>query len=1082
MKPRMTFHTLCFCLVLCVVQSSAAKPAAAFKPENPRCEFLADPVGIDVGKPRLMWKLAALDPKARDLRESACQILVASTPEKLARGEGDLWDSGKTARGDVPMLDYAGKPLTSRQACYWKVRAWDQDGKPSGWSAPAKWTMGLLERADWRAQWISDPADAASRQKLEMHWGYHSAIGTANDEVKWVQVDLGKPFPIDSIRLYPAHAPWVSFYLALYFPQRFRIEASNKADFSDATVLVDRTAADEPLPETWMKIFATKPCVARYVRLTATQLSSYNGKDFGLALGELEVLDSERNRALGCEVTAKDSLIEPGWSPAKLTDGNRQQDRSSNWLKPAAYLRKDFQVVSQVRRAVVFATALGTYELRINGKRVGDAQLAPEFTRWVDRVQYQAYDVTSLLRPGANTIAAVLAEGWYAGRVWPKATQPPEDFPRLLAQLDIEKKDGSLQQICSDGTWRSTNDGPIRSAGLYDGEDYDATREIDGWDAPGFADAGWASVQVEPLKPKPTLSRQPNEPIRVMKEFPPVAITEPEPGVYVVDFGQNLVGWCRAGFEEEKGAVISLRHAEVLDSRGMLDQNSLDHAFANDYYTCRGQGRETFEPHFTYHGFRYLELRGLSKPPRLDDLTACALHSGVPTSGRFESSNELLSRIMHAAEWTQRGNLTGVPTDCPQRSERNGWMGDFQTASQAFLFNLDLSAFFSKWIRDIRDSQAEDGRFAELAPMVLDLNIFNSANPAWADGGVIVPWRAYVNYGDRRLLEEHYESARRWVDYLAERNPDRVWEKVLDFTHYGDWQDRDVASGTGGSTPIEVFATCFWAHTSGLVANMAEILGKTDDAQKYAQLSSEIKAAFQKRYIQPDGTIRGNSQSVYTLALHFGLLTPEQQEQALANLLVAIKRNNGRMTSGMQSAHRMLLELSARGFHEEAFRMVMLRDFPSYGYMMDQGATTIWEGWETHRAGNSWNHPAFSAVAEWAWRTLAGINPSENPSGYKHFVLRPLPAGDLQWVKASYESPYGTIRSAWKREGERFTFEVTVPPDSTAEVVVPTADGAAVTESGKPAQPARTEPGRAVFAVGSGNYLFESQLPQLGNK
>ena len=476
--------------------------------------------------------------------------------------------------------------------------------------------------------------------------------------------------------------------------------------------------------------------------------------------------------------------------------------------------------------------------------------------------------------------------------------------------------------------------------------------------------------------------------------------------------------------------------------------------------------------------------------PASDTVVGRVFHSAAPETGTLACSNELLNQIMHCIRWVQRANMMSVPTDCPQRTERLGWMGDIQAFAQTAIFQRDMAGFFTKWVPDIRESQADDGRYPDVAPHISDPNREFSGVPAWGDAGTVVPWRMYQNYADTRMLAEHFASAQRWVDFIHRHNPNLLWQKDR-ANDYNDWLNGDVTAVKDyprgiSAIPNEVFATAFFAHSTDIVARMARVLRRSDDAAKYGKLFEGIKAAFGKAYVAADGRIKGDTQAGYALALHFNLLDESLRPQAMRHLLAAIKKYKSHPSTGIQSTHRMLLDLSAGGQHAEAYRLMNLRTAPSWGYMVEQGATTIWERWDGYVKGrgfqdpgmNSFNHWAFGAVGEWVWRELAGLNPDDSQPGYKHFFIRPRPCGELNWLKSRYESIRGPIRSDWKIAGGRFELHVEIPANTTATVYVPAGDAAKVTESGKPAAEAsgvkflKSENGSAVFAVQSGVYDF----------
>jgi len=1089
MNPRsVLLLSMTFVLACSGVLAGTATPTTLVA-DRLRCEYLSNPMGIDVPRPRLSWVVVSDE---RGARQTAYRILVASSPEELAAGRGDLWDSGRVESDQTLHVVYDGRPLKSGQPCYWKVRVWDAQGKASAWSRPATWSMGMIEPADWQARWIAADAQPVKARPRPPHNGYHSQLAPSADTTKWVTVDLGQMRRIDAVRLHPARPFNYQDTPGFLFPVRFKIEAAKKADFSDAATVVDRTSADVANPGTKAPTFKFPATEARYVRLAATRLGQRDPGNYGLALAEMEVLGGDKNFAKGAAVTSLDSIDAGAWSCARLVDGRVKPDRGDRGVlpQPATMLRKEFAMAGPIKRATVYVTGLGLYELSLNGQRVGDHLLAPEWTRYPNRVQYQTYDVTPLLREGENALGAVLEEGWYAGLLMSRPAFAEPIF-RLLLRLDVEMADGTRRSVVSDGSWQGTTEGPIRSSGIYMGEVYDARKEMPGWNQPGFDAAGWKPVRTVE-QDAGRLVAQPNEPIRVMQELSPVKRTEPKPGVYVYDFGQNMVGWCRVKVRGKRGTTVKFRHAEILNDDGTIYTANLRNAIQTDQYTFRGEGEEVYEPHFTYHGFRYLEITGVPEPPAASAVVGRVFRSASPEVGHFECSNSLLNQILRLITWVQRGNMEGVPTDCPQRCERFGWMGDIQAFAQTAIFNMDMAAFFTKWVADIRDSQAGDGRFADFSPNPLDLNQRRSSGvPAWADAGTVVPWRVYQNYADKHMVAEHFDAARRWVDYIHRNNPNLLWQKGRG-NDYNDWLNGDTMNlegfpNKGSAVPKEVFATTFFAHSTEIVAKMAKVLGREEEAKKYDELAEGIKRAFRKAYVDPEGRIRGDTQAGYAMALRFNMVDQNQRPVLVQHLLAAIRRFKGHPSTGIQATHRMMLELTRGGQHDEAYRLVNLRTPPSWGHMVEMGATTIWERWDAIVKGrgvqewymNSMNHWAFGSVGEWMWRDLAGINPDEAQPGFKHFLIRPHPAGDLRWVKARYDSIRGTIVSNWEIVDGRITLRVTVPANTTATVCVPTHNPDQVTEGGRPAdkspgvrRAAEDEPGTATFLVESGRYEF----------
>ncbi|HQO33913.1 MAG TPA: family 78 glycoside hydrolase catalytic domain [bacterium] len=1039
-------------MLLCCACATTLTEAAGRSsiPARLLCEYLDNPLAVEESTPRLFWQI----PK-QIKKQTAYQVLVTSDLNLLNENQADAWDSGRVESDQSIQVPYGGKTLESERRYYWKVRVWGDSPEPSEYSQPAFWQMGLLHPSDWKAKWIALPGLLPGN--VPAHLGYHSKLESSPNHQKWIQIGLKDQTEFDTVRIYPVQAFRDIKQEGFLFPIRFRLDVSNDSAFFNCRTVLDLTKEDQPSPGNAVQVYKFSKESARYVRLTVTRLAQRDENNYGFALAEMEVLSGDKVLSTGCRATALDTIESDPWSVEHIADGVKvSREIAFAPPSPSPMLRKEFEIPYEVQRATVYTSALGLYEMRINGNRVGKNILAPEWTDYDERVQYQAYDVTELLRPGSNAVAAVLGEGWYAGLV---GLMSPRQYGYQLGwicQLEITGTDGRQITVISDSSWKVTNQGPIRAADIIRGETMDARRDMRGWDLPGFDDGAWTEVEV--LKPLYTkLTAQPNEPIQITRELSPVAVTEPKPGVYVFDFGQNLVGWCRMKIRGREGQEIRLHHAEVLNPDGMVytenlrENNQRDPVkrYQADLYICGGEQEETFEPHFTYHGFRYVELRGLEKPPALGDLTACVIHSSAPIAGRFECSEPMLNRLMENIVWTQRGNMHSTPTDCPQRDERLGWMGDAQIFSQAACFNMNMAGFFTKWCRDIREAQADNGAYSDFSPNPLKKNNQFLASPGWADAGVIVPWRVYTNYGDIRILERHYDSAKRWVEYVRDHSTDLIWTSGRG-NDYGDWLNGDTMvlenwPRTGSDTPREIYSTAFFACSSDILSKMAAVLGNSKDAQEYSNLAGEIRQSFVRHYVKEDGRIESDTQAVYALALHFDLLPENLRPAALEHLVRKIGEYNNHVATGIQSTNRMMMELADRGHTDLAYQLLNNRTIPSWGYQIEKGATTIWERWDgwvegrgfQERGMNSFNHYAIGAVGEWMYRNILGINPDlENP-GYRHFFLRPRPGDGLTWARGKVETLYGDVVSSWKMANGDLMYECSVPPNTKATLVLP---------------------------------------------
>lgn len=774
-------------------------------------------------------------------------------------------------------------------------------------------------------------------------------------------------------------------------------------------------------------------------------------------------------------------------------------DWQANWLEldqgelrdqePSPLFRKGFSVHGPIRQARLYATARGVYEARINGAKVSETVLNPGWTEYRVRIQYQTYDVTALLQAGENALAASLGDGWYCGQLgWtlaPKHTRHYGNRPQFLAQLEIEYADGQHETIVTDGSWRART-GPILHADLYHGEHHDARLEQPGWDAPHFDDAGWQAPPVHGRDAVKLVADR-AEPIRTLETFTPVTISEHAPGSLIVDFGQNLTGWVRLEVQGPAGSEVRLRFAEILEPGGGIYTENLRSARQTDTFVLSGNGLEVFEPRFTFHGFRYVEVSGYPGTLEPHAITARFVGSDTPLTGTFSCSNELVNQLQRNIVWGQRDNFLSIPTDCPQRDERLGWLGDAQAFVRTASFNADVAAFFSKWMVDVVDAQSPEGAFSDVAPRLVDEA---DGAPAWADAGVIVPWTMYLQYGDARMLEQHWSALERYMGYIAEGNPNHLRRERLN-NNFGDWLAVDGDNPTdafGSRTPKDLLATAYWAYDADLMSRIAGVLGRSSDAARYLQLFERIKRAFNEAYVHSDGSLEGDTQTAYVLALHMNLLSDEGREQAVAHLVRALERRDWHLTTGFVGVGYLCPVLTRAGRNDIAYRLLLNETYPSWGYSIRQGATTIWERWNgwTEHAGfedpgmNSFNHYSLGSVGQWLYQEVAGLDTDATRPGFKHAIIHPKPGGGLTHAKAEYQSVRGTFLSAWQLEPNRFSLRVSIPANTSATVYLPATTEAQISESGNPlplvtgVKFVRLEDGHAVLEVASGDYEFTS--------
>jgi len=789
------------------------------------------------------------------------------------------------------------------------------------------------------------------------------------------------------------------------------------------------------------------------------------------------------------------------WEMGLLDSANWQADWiTPDWdedvsqSQPAPLLRRSFSAASGIVAARVYATSLGLYELRLNGQRVGDAVLTPGWTSYDHRLQYQTYDVTALVREGDNALGVMLGDGWYRGYLGFEGQRNVYgDRLALLLQLHLTYADGRTEIIGSDTHWRAAR-GPIQMADIYMGETYDARQEKPGWDEAGYDDSDWHGVRQRDHA-KDIVVAQVGSPVRRHEQIRPVRILHSPKGETIFDFGQNMVGWVQVRARGPAGTVVTLRHAEVLDQQGNLYTENLRPAKQTTRYTLKGTANtdEVFEPHFTFQGFQYVAVEGFPGEPTLDSLTGIVLHSDTPPIGTFECSNPLINQLQHNIVWGQKGNFVDVPTDCPQRDERLGWTGDAQVFIRTACFNMNVAAFFTKWLRDLNADQLPSGSVPFVVPDVISktdsggLTVFHgSGSAAWSDAAVICPWTIYLCYGDTRLLEEQYESMAGWVNYVrSQADEDYVWRKGFQFGDWLDYRGRD-ARMPAPVTNNELIATAFFAYSADLLANMARVLGKTSAAESYADLAHKVKAAFNDEFVTATGRVGPNTQTAYALALHFDLLPEHVRPLAAARLAEAVREAYYHLTTGFVGTPYLCHVLSSYGYTDVAYELLNQESYPSWLYPVKKGATTIWERWDGIKpdgsfqdAGmNSFNHYAYGAIGEWLYRVVAGIEVDPAEPGYKHVLFQPQPGGGLTYVRATLDSPYGLVASAWELTEADFHLSITVPPNVLATVRLPAQSLDAVTEGVQPLTPgngilsAHVAGDVAIIEVGSGKYEF----------
>ncbi|MDO3410522.1 glycoside hydrolase family 78 protein [Saccharibacillus sp. CPCC 101409] len=792
---------------------------------------------------------------------------------------------------------------------------------------------------------------------------------------------------------------------------------------------------------------------------------------------------------------------ESGWSESAYWETGLLDaaDWRGQWITPSAqavdpqaresfYLRRAFDLNGRgIRRATLLATALGLYELELDGERVGDSLFTPGWTSYHQRLQVQAYDVTERLAGGGeHAIGAALADGWYIGRfAWKERGKLYGDRRALLLQLHVIYDDGKQDVIVSDDTWRSSADGPIRVSNLYDGETYDASLELGDWSRGGFDDSAWHPVEILP-ESKDRLIGEQSERIKVTEKIKPISVITTPAGETVLDMGQNMVGRVHVTIEAPAGTTVKLHHAEVLDQGGNFYTGNLRTARQETVYICKGGGEESFRPSFSFQGFRYVRLEGFPGPVDPGRFTGEVIHTDMQPTGSFECSNPLIDQLQRNIVWGQRGNFLDIPTDCPQRDERLGWTGDAQVFARTASFNYGVAPFFTKWLKDLAADQRPDGGVPFVIPHTMEENAHSSA--AWGDAATIGPWTIYLCYGDKRILAEQYDSMKGWVEYIrAQGDNELLWNTGF---HYGDWLGLDAKENSYvGATPTDLIATAFYAYSTSLLSKSAAVLGYEEDAGYYAELQRRIAGAFADEFITPNGRLAGHTQTSHVLVLMFDLAEGETKRRLADTLAGYIREQKMHLTTGFVGTPYLCHVLSENGYHDLAVQLVQQEEYPSWLYSVRQGATTIWEHWDGIKPDgsfwsddmNSYNHYAYGAIGDWLYRVVTGIDTDEKAPGYKRIKLRPRPDSGLDYARASYESLYGTIASGWTKSENgtvEYTFEI--PANTTAEVRLPLEEGQSVRpgdeDSGElPGAEVVHGGGAAVFELGSGRYTFTVQ-------
>jgi len=1032
-------RTLALSGLACVVVGLSVHAEGPGIPQNLRCEYEYNPIGLDVAQPRLSWEVN--DPR-RGAKQAAYQIVVAPGEASVDAGEGTLWDSGRVVSGQSIHVPYAGRVLQEGQRCYWSVRTWDDAGAASPWAKPVFWEMGLLDASDWQAKWVTIDQEKSQPEPVFGDWIWYPAEST--DEVtryfrKVVEL------PAD------ARVASATAWGAANNEFVFTLNGKELGGCDEWKAVESFDVAQELVPG------------QNIIAITGVHARGVAGLVFGM---HVTLADGRTVEVRSGQDWLTCAEAPEGWQSLKFdTKGWIQPKLVAQYGEPpwgvvadrfpsrSFYLRRAFTTEHvTIARARVYVSALGAYRLFINGTRVGHDELTPGWTYFPKHIQYQTYDVTALLQGGENAAGLLLGNGWWGGSM---AGAWKDGGLRGIAQLEITYADGRRQLIATDERWKG-HVSPIVKDSIYHGEVYDAQLEIAGWNEPGFNDEDWLPARVWE-KPMGQLTAQTGPTIQVTEEISAVGVTAPGPGVFIFDFGQNAAGRARLKVVGPKGARVQIRHGEILRPDGSLYTDNLQGAKCTDLYILKGAGEEIWEPAFTYRGFRYAEVTGYPGVPPKDALVMRVMHAALPSIGTFTCSEDIVNRVQKNILWGMRSNFYSVPTDCPQRDERLGWTGDIQLFLPTACWNMQVAGFMTKWMHDVVDSRTADGAITDVAPA---LNAGPGA-PGWADVVIVAPWDLYTYYGDTRVIETNYAAMADWLDYMRKMATDGLYAAG----RYGDWVPVEPS-------PKKTLAGAYQYLSIKLLAEMAQGIGKTSDAAELRRQAASIASLYNQRYFNVEtNQYEGNTQTANLVPLWFGITPEDKRAAVVENIAKNIIDHDNHLTTGFIGTAYLLPALSTFGRDDLAGRLAVQRTYPSWGYMVEAGATTIWERWnsnqyeELHSGMNSFNHYAFGAVGQWYYEYLAGIRPLE--PGFKRILIDPHPSG-MQRAEASFHSMYGPIRCAWYKDNG-FKMCVTIPANTTAVIKTPVPCDADLGPGDKKTIDSR---GNTSFDVGAGVFTF----------
>ena len=1026
-----------------------------------KCELQRHPIGIDLIHPRLSWVLESDD---YNQRQTAYQILVASKPDLLTEIEADDWDSGKVQADPSIHIAYDGKPLESLRQYHWKVRVWDKDGRVSQWSPAGTWTTGLMDSAEFKGQWITYSQPCT-------HEVYNLTVPMDLDRAKWLWRETGtdiSEFGADSF----------VFSRMIDIPKVESLKSARMLLAADDSFHLLVNGVSVGAGNSWQvsRSFDVLKYLDNGGNLIEIETKNASPSPAGMICKiVLEGAESKKEIVSNAQwmVRQSDQQVSQPEPAKEIADYGAGpwgkvsvpgQDTFWTQQTPSPLLRKEFTLKKKnIASSYAVVSGLGCYELRINGQKVGDKVLDPVFTNYGKTVLYSTYDLSDYLKKGDNAVGIMLGNGWYNSHTkaaWNFDSAAWRDKPKARMDIVVNYVDGTSDRICTDTSWTGSN-GPLVADAMRSGEVYDARLEQPGWDKPGFKVSSWGSVKMA-AAPKGKLRSEIMPATKIHETIQPTAITEPKEGVYILDMGVNIAGWAKLKIRGEQGQKITLRYGERLKD-GLLDTDNIrgltfSGPFQTDTYYLKGQGLEEWHPRFVYHGFRYIEVTGLWEKPTPETVQAQMVYTDFETIGTFKCSNKLFNTIQELTDRSYKSNFVGIPTDCPQR-EKNGWTADAHLAAEQAMLNYNNLLAYEKWLADFRDDQDGDGRYSCIIPSpgwgARDLTEWDSAY-------MIVAWYLYLYHDDVKVIEDNYENMKRYMANVEQRI--RPNENIVDFG-LGDW-----ANDGGSVTPVSLTATAYFYYDTVLMERFAKVLKKQQDAQYFADLSDKVRMAYNRKFYKGNGVYVDGQQTALAMSLFYDLVPPSERKAVQAKLIEAIAVKDNHHDTGILGAKCIFRVLSDMGQTDLAMTMLNQKTMPSYGYWIENGATSLYENWS--KDPGSKNHIMFGDISAWFYSYLAGIQADPDQPGFKRIIIHPRFAEGVDWVQAAHQSSYGPIKVNWEVQNAEFVCKINIPANTKATVVLNSRKPQEIKVSEGNFKDPIIQSDRAVYTIGSGSYTF----------